>query len=78
MEITKISTRSSRTFEVPGVSGRSKYLKVESSAEAELQTSDDPRKCYEELAEFVNKSLKYEVEKLKTKPVTNNIKKQLI
>ena len=68
MRITRISTKSSRTFEIPGVAGRSKYLKVESSAEAELQAKDDPKKGYKELADFVDKALRYEIEKMKSKP----------
>ena len=73
MKITRISTKSSRTFEIPGVAGRSKYLKVESFAEAEIQAKDDPKKAYMELADFVDRALQYEIEKMK-KPIKLNNK----
>ena len=86
MFIKQISTKASRTFEVPGVAGRSKYVKIEMGAVGELLEDDNPREEYKKLSSFVQESVKHELQRLndnikKTSGVENNggaIRKKLL
>jgi len=79
MYIKQISTKASRTFEVPGMQGKSKYVKIEMGAVAELLEDESPTTQYKELSTFVEKSLAYELNKLSKsiKKPDSAIKKQL-
>jgi len=65
MFIKQISTESSRTFELPGQQGRSRYVKITTGAVAELLEDENPREEYKKLSEFVRSSIRTEVQQLR-------------
>jgi len=77
MKINKISSYSSRTFEIPGVHGKSKYIKIQVGAEAELQDNDNQVESYNELSNFIQESLTQEINKIKKLKTNNSIKDEI-
>ena len=80
MYIKQISTKASRTFEVPGLQGKNKYVKIEMGAVAELLEDENPKTGYEKLSAFVTDSINFELAKLSktiNKPASD-IKKKLL
>jgi len=67
MIIKQISTQTSRTFELPGINGRQKYIKVVTGATAELLDDENAKDAYHELSNFVKQNISYELKQLQTK-----------
>jgi len=65
MYIKQISTKASRTFELPGEHGRSRYVKIEMGAVAELLEDENPKEEYKKLSGFVRGSIRSELEQLR-------------